>query len=295
MSETAEPPVAAAYVPASPIPAPPYPAFQGFVPPGTPGTDDLWRKIEESQADIAITFNRKALNLVADIGDADKIASRQRFVVMVILAVVVVGGTLAIIAGIMLASNAETISVVLASSGVIITTLVVAGITNPLQTIERDVVVRRWSDVILSSFLLQAGSFDLKDNAEYRRTAARASKDFAALAAVLGAAHGRTLDALLAVLNTTSTEDNATAAALTLVNPGDQQSTLTQIKAFTLAGEGPDPLTYGLEGGPPGITVNADTGEVSGTPTTVGAYTTTASVTSPGGDSHSVQFTWTVN
>lgn len=309
-AETSDPPDAVADV--SPAPNQPSPTtgvaatprsripnlkYSQFVTPGNLMSPKLRGEIAEKRAQLASMFNEKALTLISKLGDADERASRQRWAVMVILAVLTVGGTLAIIAGIMLASSTETITVVLSSAGVVITTLVVAGVTNPLQTIERDLVVRRWSDVILSSFYLQAGSFDLKENAEWRRSAARASKDFAALAAVLGAAHGRTLDALLAVLKTAGAEEEDDAgAAVTLVNPGDQQSTLTQINPFTLVGTGPDPLTYEIEGGPLGITVNADTGEVSGTPTTAGTYTTTASVASSKVDEmHAVLFTWTVS
>jgi hypothetical protein len=63
-----------------------------------------------------------------------------------------------------------------------------------------------------------------------------------------------------------------------------------------LAGSDPEgaALTYSGSGLPPGLSVNASSGLISGTPTTAGTYTVTATVRDPAALSVSRTFTWTV-
>jgi hypothetical protein len=80
-----------------------------------------------------------------------------------------------------------------------------------------------------------------------------------------------------------------------LVNPGAQSSTVGQPDTLQLAGSDPkgDPVTYTATGLPPGLTLMASTGFISGNPTTTGTYSVTARV-SDGVLTASQTFTWTV-
>ena len=68
--------------------------------------------------------------------------------------------------------------------------------------------------------------------------------------------------------------------APTLTNPGAQSSTAGQSDSLQLVGSDPDGLavTYSATGLPPGLTLGSSTGFISGTPTTAGNYSVTATV-----------------
>ena len=66
----------------------------------------------------------------------------------------------------------------------------------------------------------------------------------------------------------------------TLTNPGAQSSTAGQSDSLQLVGSDPDGLavTYSATGLPPGLTLGSSTGFISGTPTTAGNYSVTATI-----------------
>ena len=79
----------------------------------------------------------------------------------------------------------------------------------------------------------------------------------------------------------------------TLVNPGNRTSAVGQSVTLQLQGSDPDlePLTYSATGLPPGLTLMASTGFISGAGTTAGTYSVTARA-SDGTLTAAQTFTW---
>ncbi|SDI71712.1 serine protease [Actinokineospora alba] len=86
------------------------------------------------------------------------------------------------------------------------------------------------------------------------------------------------------------------STALSVVNPGNKTATVgTAIAPVQLsASGGTAPYTWSATGLPAGLSVNASTGAISGTPTTAGTSTVTATATDAAGKTGSTSFTWTV-
>jgi Fibronectin type III domain len=85
-------------------------------------------------------------------------------------------------------------------------------------------------------------------------------------------------------------------AAPALTNPGNQSSTVGQPTSLQLAASDPEgqPLTFSATGLPPGVTVMASTGFISGSGTTAGNYLVKVSA-SDGVLSSSQTFTWAMS
>lgn len=83
--------------------------------------------------------------------------------------------------------------------------------------------------------------------------------------------------------------------APTLQQPANQSSVRNTSVSLTLIGSDPNgtPVTFSASGLPPGLSINANSGVISGTVTTTGTYTVTARV-SDGSLSATRTFTWTV-
>jgi putative Ig domain-containing protein/fibronectin type III domain protein/Big-like domain-containing protein len=81
-----------------------------------------------------------------------------------------------------------------------------------------------------------------------------------------------------------------------LSNPGNQSATAGQATTLQLSGSDPDgqPISYTASGMPPGLFIGSATGYISGTPTTAGNYSVTASVFDGVLTSASQTFTWSV-
>jgi hypothetical protein len=85
--------------------------------------------------------------------------------------------------------------------------------------------------------------------------------------------------------------------SVSITSPGTRTSPVgvsvnLPIQGASAAG---NPLTWSAIGLPAGLNINTSTGAVTGTPTTVAAYTPTISATDVTGAHHSVSFNWTIN
>jgi Zn-dependent metalloprotease len=85
------------------------------------------------------------------------------------------------------------------------------------------------------------------------------------------------------------------SGTVTVGNPGSRTGTVGTTTSLTMtASGGSGSYTWSAAGLPAGLTINASTGEISGTPTTAATYSPTVTATS-GGQSGSTQFSWTIS
>jgi subtilase family serine protease len=83
---------------------------------------------------------------------------------------------------------------------------------------------------------------------------------------------------------------------VTVANPGNQTTKVGTAVNLTLsASGGTGPYTWSASGLPTGLSINATSGVISGTPTTAGTSSVTATAKDSTGATGSTSFTWTVN
>ncbi|MGH3736624.1 MAG: S8 family peptidase [Micromonosporaceae bacterium] len=81
----------------------------------------------------------------------------------------------------------------------------------------------------------------------------------------------------------------------TVANPGDQNGVMGKPTSLQLSATGgTTPYTWSATGLPPGLSINADTGLISGTPSQWGGYDVTATATDAAGRTGSASFRWQI-
>jgi YVTN family beta-propeller protein len=82
----------------------------------------------------------------------------------------------------------------------------------------------------------------------------------------------------------------------TVTNPGPQNNVVSVAVDLAITASDPngDPLTYSATGLPNGLSINANTGHITGTPNTVNVYAVTVTATDDGLLSGSTSFNWTI-
>jgi subtilase family serine protease len=95
--------------------------------------------------------------------------------------------------------------------------------------------------------------------------------------------------------NGTAAFTAGTTGAFTVTNPGTQTTTVGHAASLTLSATGGTaPYTWSATGLPAGLSINASTGVISGTPTTPGTSSVTVTAHDSASLTASATFTWTV-
>jgi hypothetical protein len=216
----------------------------------------------EEEKRLAKEANEALFKLVTSIANDDPWFAIVRFALLGVVSLATVGATVALIIG----ASSDSTWASIASAGAVVGTLGIVGLMNPLQTIERDIVVRRWSDVIVAGWAASAAGGSTP------RSATRlATEEFAALATAYSAMTGQAFDALTALgaQVKADTDTKAAAAKDLAIDPIPDQHTaagsaLSEAVAVKASG-GAGKYNFALSGQPKGLEITASDGEITGT------------------------------
>ena len=106
---------------------------------------------------------------------------------------------------------------------------------------------------------------------------------------------------LVAYLQQIGSDETAAPAPVnappTVTNPGPQNNVVGVALDLAITASDPngDPFTYSATGLPNGLSINASTGHITGTPNTVNVYAVTVTATDNGTLSGSANFNWTIS
>jgi hypothetical protein len=227
-------------------------------PPTTLGAKLRARKRPETVGEASKKAQSALLGLVTSIATADKGFAKIRFWFVAVLAAGTVGGTVGLVWSV---ANKDKWAAA-ASAVAVVAGLVTAGFVNPLQTIERDIIIRRWSDVITAGWADQAGK-------DPKVATSDAIDGFIKLAAAYAVMTGQTIDALTAIGTKPATSDSAAddkplaIAPIGVQNNSAGETLKDKIKVEASGGSGT--YKFSMAGEPEGATQNPSSGEISGT------------------------------
>ncbi|HVK22607.1 MAG TPA: hypothetical protein VM677_14705 [Actinokineospora sp.] len=145
---------------------------------------------DERLAESVVALNKRLTEAAGAIAIADKESAKVRLWFMVGIAGATVAATVGLIISIAASASLAT---VLTTGAVAVAGLVVGGLMNPLQTVERDIIFRRWSDMITHTYLAQTADGNLTAS-ELTGVAEAANARFAALAAAYAATANKSLE-----------------------------------------------------------------------------------------------------
>lgn len=246
-----------------------------------------------------VEFNVAALNYVRKLNDADarEAASRQTITIVIVIALALAGVGLIVLVVNRGTSNPGALAVV----GLIVGMLLVALIVGPVQMFERDVVYRRWSDILSISFMLQAGVTRKSDREAILAATNAVSAAFGLLAAAHGKVANSSTDAIAAMLAAQATpkddeDETKEPTVITVETPADPESTVGEkIADLVLVTSAPKDTTYVAEGLPVGIDFDGTTRTFTGTPSKAKVFKTKVTASSDSaGQALTVKFSWTV-
>ena len=222
--------------------------------PGPDAPEDIKKAAENA--------NKALLELPERTVKADIGFSRARFWFLAGLASVTVGGTLALV----ISAGTREEWVAAASAAAVVASLALAGLINPLQTIERDIIIRRWSDVIVSGW-----GGDLATTGSPQTATKRATEQFAVLAAAYATITSKTLDTLAAMnvpKGDTKDEGEEESAEVSITPIPAQSSARGETLKSALAVEakgGTGTYKFTVEGLPTGLKIAESSGHITGT------------------------------